>query len=81
MHLKDGGSDLKGCHWCMGDSKGVNGAAEQRASFDPFVRLAALHGDPAKVIAGIEELDDGLDMPHLLAQFGVLLPVLKYLAA
>jgi hypothetical protein len=34
-----------------------------------------------QVVAGIKHLNHGLDVPHLLSQVGVLLLVLKHLAA
>jgi hypothetical protein len=59
----------------------VNGAAVDRSSLEPRVRLPALHRYGPQAVAGIKHLNDGLDVPHLLSQVRVQLLVFKYLAA
>ena len=59
----------------------VNGAAIDGAPLEPFVWLAALHRDPREVVTRVQHFDDGLNVPHLVAQFVVPLAVLKYLPA
>jgi hypothetical protein len=54
---------------------------EQRSPLEPSVALvAAFDGDPARVEAGAEHANDGLDVSHIIGSFQPL-PVLKYLTA
>ena len=64
-----------------GRAQGVHGAAVDRAPLEPRVRLPPLYRDGPQAVGRVKHLDDGLDVPHLLSQVGVLLLVLKYLAA
>jgi hypothetical protein len=50
----------------LGNPQHVKGVAEYRARLEPWVRLAPAEGNGSHVVARLQHLQDGLDMPHAL---------------
>jgi hypothetical protein len=59
----------------------VYGATVDRATLEPWVRLAALHGNAPKVKRWVQHLNDGFNVKHLAGEALGLLFILLDLAA
>ena len=74
---KDGGCDLKGCHWPFSGPEHVHGVPMNGPMLEPSVSLASLHGNASEVISRVKHFDHGLNVPHLVRKFFLLLLVLS----
>jgi hypothetical protein len=79
--IQDPLRDLPRRQRLRGRREHVHRGAVHRASLEPRVRLAALHGDAAEVVGWVQHLDDGFDVKHLASEALGLFLVLQYLAA